>query len=266
MSRKAEYDNTGAEDPRGDGDLPEWLEEEIEGKSKREQERIIRGYREEAMAERMNPMQRDGVRVEVLKPSGHLKVSAMVGGKREWIRYAGLSRQEAVDDFKETFKYREEAKVERMNPLQGGGVRVEVLKPSGHLKVSAMVGGKREWIRYAGLSREEAVDDFKEVFKLHGKDRSIRRNPSVNPYVEIEYSHGGNIKTVSVPFEQSSRTIKKILSTGAMLMKVKGTVPASETLQSVMKKISPVRRNPYVESGAYIIPDNDINKRAARMA
>jgi hypothetical protein len=33
-----------------------------------------------------------------------------------------------------------------------------------------------------------------------------------------------------------------------------------------MKKISPVRRNPYVESGAYIIPDNDINKRAARMA
>jgi hypothetical protein len=46
MSRKAEYDNTGAEDPRGDGDLPEWLEEEIAGKSKREQERIIRGYRE----------------------------------------------------------------------------------------------------------------------------------------------------------------------------------------------------------------------------
>jgi len=152
-----------------------------------------------------------------------------------------------------------------MNPLQGGGVRVEVLKPSGHLKVSAMVGGKREWIRYAGLSRQEAVDDFKETFKLHGKDRSIRRNPSVNPYVEIEYSHGGNLKTVSVPFEQSSRTIKKILSTGAMLMKVKGTVPAGETLQSVMKKISPVRRNPYVESGAYIIPDNDINRQASKM-
>jgi len=204
MSRKAEYDNAGAEDPRGDSDLPEWLEEAIAGKSKREQERIIRGYREEAMTERMNPMQRDGVRVEVLKPSGHLKVSAIVDGKREWIRYAGLSR-------------------------------------------------------------EEAVDDFKEVFKLHGKDRSIRRNPRVNSYVEIEYSHGGNLKTISVPFEQSSKTIKKILSTGAMIMKVKGTVPTGETLQSVMKKIRPVRRNPYVESGAYIIPDNDINRQASKM-
>ena len=241
MSRKTERDTARDEDPHSE--VPDWLEELLEGKSDRERSKILREYRDEVMCARSNPRSLRKLKPE-LESSGWPAAS--------WVHTPTGSIISHMDD-------------------GHWAVSNRAGKPVREFKTAA------EAVQFVSTHRNpvkprrgESERSF--VSRCMSEEKS-RENPSrgiSKNRVEIEYSQNGNLKRITVPQDQFSKTLKNIISMGAVVMKVMGFVPDGETLSSYMKKIrrgssSDPRRNPYVESGAYIVADSDINRQASKM-
>lgn len=182
MSRKTERDTARDEDPHSE--VPDWLEELLEGKSDRERSKILREYRDEVMCAKSNPRSLRKLKPE-LESSGWPAAS--------WVHTPTGSIISHMDD--------------------------------GHWAVSNRAG--------------KPVREFKTAAEAV-QFVSTHRNP-------VKPRHG----------ESERSFVSRCMS------EEKRKFP--DRKQRIAVCLSKSRRNPYVESGAYIVADNDINRQASKM-